>query len=180
MPNAHRASKIMLIRHAEKPSGDDLGVSQTGTANAKSLSVRGWQRAGALTAYFMPSERHGIIAQPQFLFASHSSSLRPHYSLVPLAQKLGIAVNLDYGKGEEDRLIATASALDGVVLISWQHDFMSKVANAILEDEQTAPQNWPSARFDMTWVFDLDPQSLRYGFTQAPQQLLAEDSSQAI
>jgi len=180
MPDAHRAPKIMLIRHSEKPSGEDVGVTRAGAENAKSLSVRGWQRAGAFVPYFTSAEQHGIIAKPQFLFASHSSSLRPHYTLVPLAEKLAIAVNLEYGKGDEDLLIRAASALDGVVLICWQHDFMSKVANVILADAQTAPQSWPSERFDMTWVFDLDPSSARYGFVQVPQQLLARDSSQVI
>src|SRR5437667_3230237 len=106
--------KILLIRHAEKPDEKNAGVSPDGTQNEKDLTVRGWQRAGALACFF---------ASPSALFASHSSSNRPRQTLLPLAEKLGIAINMDYGKGDEDRLAARAKTCDGVVLICWQHEY---------------------------------------------------------
>ena len=44
------APRILLIRHAEKPDGQDGGVNVDGACDEKSLTVRGWQRAGALIA----------------------------------------------------------------------------------------------------------------------------------
>ena len=43
-------SKIIVIRHAEKPDATDEGVTPHGAGDKESLIVRGWQRAGALVA----------------------------------------------------------------------------------------------------------------------------------
>lgn len=44
------ATKIMLIRHAEKPRDDGSvrGVAADGRQDPEELVVRGWQRSGAL------------------------------------------------------------------------------------------------------------------------------------
>jgi hypothetical protein len=177
------ASKILLIRHAEKPDGVSTGVSPSGAADEKSLTVRGWQRAGALVCLFAPPDgpsRKAGLPAPQFIFASHSSSRRPEQSVLPLAGKLGIRINLDFGKGDEDQLVLAAKSCEGVVLISWQHEYMAAIANAILADTHTAPQAWARDRFDVIWSFDLDPLSGKYTFTQLPQRLLAGDSVSVI
>ncbi len=168
------APKILLIRHAEKPDETGSGVTAEGRPSDKSLNVRGWQRAGALAPFFAGSNT------PRFLLASHSSSDRPRETLIPLSAKLGVAINTDFGKGDEARLAETAKSCDGVVLISWQHEFMAAVANAILGDGTTAPQEWPKNRFDLVWIFTLDGAAARYAFTQMPQMLLAGDSDQVI
>lgn len=43
-------TRVRAIRHAEKPTPDGAvqGVSASGLPNPDELSVRGWQRAGAL------------------------------------------------------------------------------------------------------------------------------------
>jgi broad specificity phosphatase PhoE len=48
--------KIMVIRHAEKalPGGVISGVNEAGGPDPNSLSVRGWQRAGALAKLLAP------------------------------------------------------------------------------------------------------------------------------
>jgi len=165
------APRIFLIRHAEKPDGQSRGIAQDGSSDEKSLTVRGWQRAGALVARF---------ADTKFLFASRSSSNRPRQTLEPLAEKLKVRLNLTFGKGDETRLAAAAKACDGVVVICWQHEYMSAVANAILGDSTTASQKWPEDRFDLTWVFDFDERTGLYRFAQQPQCLLAGDSSETI
>ena len=164
------APKILLIRHAEKPDETGSGVMAEGRPSDKSLNVRGWQRAGALVPFLAGSNT------PRFLFASHSSSDRPRETLLPLSAKLGIAINTDYGKGDEERLSEAAKACGGVVLISWQHEFMAAVANAVLGDRTTAPQEWPKNRFDVVWMFTLEEATETYAFSQMPQMLLAGDS----
>ena len=52
-------TKIMIIRHGEKPLDSPKkkgpwGVQLDGQESAKSLIVPGWQRAGALNAFFAP------------------------------------------------------------------------------------------------------------------------------
>src|SRR5262249_5826382 len=51
-PRSRKMPTILVIRHAEKPEGDDLGVDQKGNPTPESLIVRGWQRAGALAVFF--------------------------------------------------------------------------------------------------------------------------------
>jgi hypothetical protein len=180
MMREHTARKIFLIRHAEKPTGKEIGVADSGEPNEKSLSVRGWQRAGALAVYFGDAKRDGVIEAPRFLFASHSSSARPEKTLVPLAEKLGLKIDLTQGKGDEDQLVMAATEHEGTVLVCWQHDYMVAVADRILEDSWTAPREWPTNRFDVTWVFEWDPMISRYCFVQRPQRLLGGDSETAI
>lgn len=71
-------------------------------------------------------------------------------------------------------------ACGGVALIAWQHEDIPHMANHILGNKTTAPQNWPGDRFDLIWVFDLDDKSKTYSFKQVPQCLLAGDSDKPI
>jgi hypothetical protein len=88
------ATKIMIIRHAERPSDDGSidGVNMSGTKDPEELTVRGWQRAGALVRFFAPANGHFVNAQlatPDTIFASkvahHSPSLRPQHTVMLLA-----------------------------------------------------------------------------------------------
>ena len=60
------ASLIYLIRHAEKPKDGCKGVDENGAADDKSLTPRGWRRAGAWAVYFGPN---GQLPPPQHLYA---------------------------------------------------------------------------------------------------------------
>ena len=66
-------AKVMLIRHAEKPdgTGNVMGVSELGLPHPRQLSVRGWQRAGALVRFFAPAGGNFAdgIATPSAIFA---------------------------------------------------------------------------------------------------------------
>ena len=63
----------------------------------------------------------------------------------------------------------------GVVLISWQQEYIPQIANYILRSKMMSPQDWPDDRYDMVWVFDRDPNSDQYSFHQVPQNLLMGD-----
>jgi len=80
------SSKIMVIRHGEKP-GDSTAaprVDANGNPDPQSLTIQGWDRAKALVALFNPTSpatyRTGL-ALPQHLFAAAigdpDSSKRP-------------------------------------------------------------------------------------------------------
>jgi broad specificity phosphatase PhoE len=178
------ATKVMLIRHAEKPqtSSDLYGVTAEGHRDKESLTVRGWQRAGALAHLFAPAAgrfEHRSLAQPDYLFASkarkQNGSRRSVETITPLAEKLAIRINSNFTKSEYEEMLDEALACAGVVLISWQHEYLPQIANHILGDEKTAPQEWPGDRFDVIWVLDRRPASGRYRFAQVPQLLLMGD-----
>lgn len=177
------ASKIMIIRHAEKPTDTIQGVSDSGNADKHDLIVQGWQRAGALACLFAPSRgalQSPELATPQFLFASNDSSKRPKETITPLAAKLNLGINLNYGKDQESALVSAAQAANGVVLIAWQHEDIPDIGNLIVGDNTTVPQKWPGTRFDLVWIFDFDAASGAYTFTQVPQLLLAGDLNSVI
>ena len=174
----------MLIRHAEKPStsATPYGVTLEGKREKESLTVRGWQRAGALACLFAPANgsfQNPSLAEPQFLYASkpvkHNGSRRPMETVTPLAEKLAIRINANYRKLEADSMLEEAFVCDGVVLICWQHEQIPDIGNHISGNKSTVPQDWPVDRFDMVWVFDRDSTSNRYNFTQVPQSLLMGD-----
>lgn len=179
-------TKIMLIRHAEKPTHDMGGVSPDGTANDEDLIVLGWQRAGALIGLFDPPAGKGCrtgLATPQHLFAAgvgkHSASMRPDHTIAPLSAKLVIETDTQYLKGDEDKVAAAAVAAGGVVLISWEHLNIPKLADAIFPGG-SYPDTWPDGRFDVVWVFDRIDSGPGWVFSQVPQLLLAGDRSSVI
>jgi broad specificity phosphatase PhoE len=69
------ATKIMFIRHGEKPddNGSVRAVDENGAHDPNELTVRGWQRAGALVRFFAPPNgkfSHPALATPTTLFAA--------------------------------------------------------------------------------------------------------------
>jgi hypothetical protein len=197
------ATKIMIIRHAEKPAQPPPpnGVDINGDQNKDSLIVQGWQRAGALVALFAPSRgplQDPNLATPKFIYATASpdpeEGNRPEQTVTPLVAKLQKQVgnsevllepNFHFKKGKEEKLAKSALSCDGVVLISWPHGQIPNLAKQIPLSPNSQPiptGKWPSNRFDMVWVFDLDT-SLSTGgyiFSQVPQLLLAGDSHEPI
>ena len=179
-----RATKIMLIRHAEKPAKDaaPYGVTSDGERSKESLEVRGWQRAGALASLLAPTNggfQHASLAKPQFLFASkplrRKGSRRPLETITPLAQKLAIRINSSFPRSDFESMIEEVVMCNGVVLICWQREYIPQIAAQILGNKKIAPANWPEDCFDMIWVFDLVRSSAKYTFKQVPQKLLGGD-----
>jgi hypothetical protein len=188
----------MIIRHAEKPptsdhdgnasaakkvlEGPPFGIDADGNNSNESLIVQGWQRAGALVPFFDPTNRASRaagVSKPQFLFASDSKSRRPLETITPLRFKLGLTPTVEK-KGDYNKIADEAKACGGNALICWQHQDIPEMANHILGNKTTAPQTWPGDRFDVVWVFDLDPKTGSYSFSQVPQCLLAGDSPDPI
>jgi hypothetical protein len=180
--------KIMIIRHAEKPKADgtDAGVSPEGVPDPEELTVRGWQRSGALIRFFAPVGRqfsHVEIVTPDLIFASavahHSKSLRPHHTVLALADFLGQKLVLKHPKGDEDALVADVLSRSGAVLIAWEHEAIPGIANQILGNATTCPQKWPGDRFDLVWVFNPTGGG-GWTFTQIPELLLPDDRDDVI
>jgi hypothetical protein len=178
------ATKIMLIRHAEKPDDKDGGVDQKGNADKHDLIVRGWQRAGALVQFFAnPPDPNSPIERPATIFAtepsSQTASKRPLHTVTPLKQWLDISIDSTITEGSEQDLVTKAIASNGVVLIAWHHEKIPAIANLILQN-QSAPQKWPGDRFDVVWIFSRAAASAPWTFSQAPQLLLSGDSPDVI
>jgi hypothetical protein len=154
-------TKIMVIRHAEKPNGDP-GLS-TPDGPGKFAS--------------------SLLAEPQTLFASAKSqatkSLRPEQTITPLSNALPLPIDTEHTKGGEAGLVDAAKKVGGTVLIAWQHEAIPKIAELIRGGVKDIPLEWPDDRFDLVWVFDLDDGG-KWSFAQVPQLLLRGDSPAPI
>jgi hypothetical protein len=179
-----KAPRIMLMRHAEKPSKDDVpfGVTLQGEHSKESLEVRGWQRAGALTQLFAPANgrlSNASLTRPKFLYASkpllRKGSRRPMETITPLAEKLKIKIRSGFARSELDEMLEEVFACKGPVLICWQREYIPEIAAQILGKSTGVPETWPEDRFDMIWVFDLNRSTGKYRFKQVPQRLLDGD-----
>jgi hypothetical protein len=180
------ASKIMILRHGEKPrtDGPPFGVAEDGTQRDQDgkdqLLVRGWTRAGALAALF--GVGHGPVASSA-LFActvEDGGSHRPYDTIVPLSRKLGFDIDDRYGQDDYAAMIADAIGRPGVVLICWEHRRIRKITARIPRRPGEPPDRyrWPGTRFDVIFVFDRDGD--QYRFQQVPQLLLDGDSPDPI
>jgi len=199
------ALKVMFVRHGEKPTikhQAPYGVTPDGEQDWESLTVRGWLRAGALDMLFNPTDGAFVdpaLATPKLIYASKprdlgiaapadddggSKSKRPLQTITPLAAKLGLAPNLDYGKGDEAALAKHVLKQSGAILIAWQHEAIPEIAQYLVgtnPPKAAIPAEWPGARFDVVWVFDPPPKGKsRWKFAQIPQRLLPGDSNSVI
>lgn len=177
----------MVIRHSEKPTnnGAPYGVTLEGEQDKYSLTVLGWQRAGALVGLFAPGPlQRRELAVPDYLYAAgsdkHSPSKRPEQTIVPLANRLNLKIDSSFIKGQEHELTESARSRSGVVLVSWEHKAIPDVAGYLLEGTGIQAPAWPEHRFDVIWVFDLVPSTGLYNFIQVTQQLLAGDTDSLI
>ncbi|MFO1207777.1 MAG: hypothetical protein U1E40_00985 [Amaricoccus sp.] len=169
------ADQIIVIRHAQKPTRKPkrIGILEDGTADPESLTVRGWQHAGALAAVFAgpgSGAADALVARPDVIFAAGagkrkarigdkevavgSHSKRPLQTVSRLAEALRLTPVTTYTKGEERALVDDALNRSGVVLICWQHQNIAGIGNLIVGNDTTVPQSWPEDRYDLIYVFD--------------------------
>ena len=177
-------TKIMLIRHAEKPEPDGVdGVTQDGTPDPESLSEVGWKRARALVGFFsQPTASY--IKTPDIVFAAapEVGSKRPAETVTPLVEALWPATaqriahfDASVKKARVADIAGKAMAANGVVLISWEHTLIPDIVSA-LPQAPTTPTRWPGDRFDVVWILNAKPGG-GWDFHQTPQMLLKGDQT---
>ena len=181
---------LMIIRHAEKPTGSGAphGITEAGELDKESLTVRGWTRAGALVELFDPRGADGNptptrpgILQPATIFASKPGghdSKRSQETVTPLAAALHVQVDTRFAKGQTADLAAALAGVRGPVLVAWQCEEIAAIIAHLGTVDPTPPASWPGDRFDVVYV--LTRNSNGWIFTQVPQMLLAGDSPTPI
>ncbi len=182
------ATKIMIIRHGEKPTDNDdvKGVAEDGRHDPDELSVRGWQRAGALVRFFSPRNGHfsqAELATPELIFAADPASgksRRSAHTVRPLADFLGKKVDVTFAKGDEPTLAHHLENINGIVLIAWEHKLIPEIVNNLVGNDKLCPQKWPDSRFDLVWILERETHSAGWKFSQAPQLVLCGDSPSTV
>ena len=201
-------TRVMIIRHGEKPlvKGQvPFGLTSDGQEDWESLTIRGWQRAGALADLFKPARgslQDPNLGVPDLIYASNpmdtgvhvpssgedddegSKSKRPLQTITPLAARLISDPNLTFAKGEEKLLADDILTRSGTVLVCWQHKKIHKIIEHLLKtsgSKNPIPQVWPSDRFDIVWAFTPPSTATEaWGFVQVPQRLLNGDRDVVI
>jgi hypothetical protein len=138
-------TNVLLIRHAEKPDDGDTG-----------LAVAGQERAQAYVVFF---QNYAIGSHPVKLgaiFASSDSkkSHRPRLTVTPLAEALGLAIDLKYADDDVKAAAAAILELDGIdVLVCWHHGKILELAHKLGAPKHTLPPKWPGHVFG--WLLEL-------------------------
>jgi hypothetical protein len=181
------STEILLLRHAEKPDGSSarFGFTAEGQQDMKSLSIRGWQRAGALVALLapIPLSRSGLPV-PHRIYASAfreggGHSRRPEQTVQPLAEKLSRHVDLTWALHQEEAFGAALAAETGTALVCWQHQGLATLARAIAAPQRLsmlpAQWDWPDNCYDVIWSLRRDAPDDAWHFRQHCQLLLSGD-----
>jgi hypothetical protein len=178
------AAVVMVIRHGEKPDDDSgPGLDVHGNEDDSSLTEVGWDRAHRLADLFdqAPAPRPGL-SRPGRIYAAGANDdgegARTRETVQPLANRLGLAVDTRFGKGDEDRLVEHVITRPGPALISWQHSGIPSIAEALGPVTPTPPTEWPDDRFDVVWTFTRTADGWR--FDQLPELLMPQDQAAVI
>ncbi len=168
-----RPRTIMVIRHGEKPpkgdkpslpssvdqsEADERAIDEEGKEQPRSLTARGWQRAGALAVIFGAEHPAAPLVRPTALmspdYGKDTPIHRPTQTIRPLARKIGVTPTTPGPKGHEERIVKEAIlSSPGDVLVCWEHDripvIMAELAHelSIAELPATA-EKWPDDDFD--------------------------------
>jgi broad specificity phosphatase PhoE len=167
-----RPKAILLIRHAEKPAGDDVH-----------LSPEGKKRAETLPDLFQKSaDRPDPFPTPDFIFATKPSkhSNRPVETVAPLAKALKLEVNAGYANDDYPALaeeLFTNPKYEGkTVLVSWHHGTLPGFAIALGATD--VPDKWKDSVFDRVWVVTFDQKGKAKPLTKRPQVLMPGDGKE--
>jgi hypothetical protein len=188
------ASTVLIIRHAEKPDQDHSAVNGSGAPDAKSLTPRGWQRAGVWVEMFAPSLGQPLaLPKPTAIFASApathseiaagqggSKSQRPLETVSSLAAKLKVNIDLRFAKGKEAGLANAVSTTEGVVLVCRQHEDIAAIAQALVPVVPGIPTHWPGDCFNVIFRFDRQTAAAAWTFQQIVPVMLDGDRSQPL
>lgn len=175
---------ILIVRHGEKPANSDAGLDESGRADKKSLTKRGWQRAHALPGLFIPTPGRPapLLPRPATIFAAsdqgpHAGAHRMRQTVTPLAEALHIPVDTSIAEHEEKQLATAALAAKAPVLICWEHSRIPHIVDAVgAAGVANVPKEWPD-RFDLVWEFTRKGGA--WSFRALPQNLLGGDARTA-
>ena len=134
------AKLVMVIRHGEKIDDDHTDLSPQGQARAECL-VNVFGNNGT---YISPQKIYAQSPTPQ------RQSTRPRDTVVPLADALGLQIDLSYTSGKVKKLSQyIMNSPEEVILVSWGNDKIPIIAE---EFGIVNPPDWEKHCFDDIWI----------------------------
>ena len=180
-------TEVLLLRHAEKPDRSESGPGLTaeGQEDSKSLTIRGWQRAGGLAALLGGNSlAEPRLHRPDRIYASAfrpggAHSRRPEQTVQPVAQRLGCTVDLSWALHQEAAFGAALAADTGTALVCWQHQGLAALARGVVAPqllaELPADWSWPDDCYDVIWSLRRGGIGQTWQLVQYCQSLLSGD-----
>ena len=151
LPFAYADTTIVIVRHGEKPA---QGLGQ--------LSCQGLNRSLALAPVLL--SHYGI---PTAIYAPNPAVkkidkgipyayIRPLATIEPLAIRVGLPVNVDWGMADVTPLAeALLARTEGTLVVAWEHHLAEKLAKHLLTELGGNPAevpDWGDADFDSIYV----------------------------
>jgi hypothetical protein len=190
---------VICIRHGEKPINaehkheqvppddkDGPGFDVHGHENRHSLTIRGWQRAGALAATDLCRQLAGehVVKPATFLVPQYldegtpcddTAIHRPYQTVLQLARKTNAWPTSVGPADNTDRLHEHIATYSGTVVVCWEHKQLQKLRGLLVGDR--APTAWPDEAFDLIWRFHRAAGDAKgtYRFDELEQKLLSTD-----
>jgi len=141
---------LLIIRHAEKPDGDNGGPG---------LAPAGEARAKAYANYFQHFQLDGTPVKIGAIIATADSedSDRPRLTVTPFSQASGLKIEQPFPDKEVKALAhwLAAGEPNRTILIAWHHGKMPKLLNQLGADpDELLPDGvWPEDTYN--WVIAL-------------------------
>lgn len=141
---------LLIIRHAEKPDGDNGGPG---------LAPAGEARAKAYANYFQHFQLDGAPVKIGAIIATADSedSDRPRLTVTPFSQASGLKIEQPFPDKEVKALAhwLAAGEPNRTILIAWHHGKMPKLLNQLGADpDELLPDGvWPEDTYN--WVIAL-------------------------
>lgn len=168
-------AQVVIIRHAEKP------------LNGNEVNQQGCERAFSLPAFFINNAIVNQYGKPVALFAAQpdkvGGSLRPIETLAPTAQALGLpildsATRVNYASMIQS-ILNSPQYKGATILISWEHNAIPGLAQALGASLTPNTSNWPGQVFDEAWVLSFHKKSGKRLVTLniIPEAVLPGDNS---
>lgn len=131
---------VYLIRHGEKPADDSNGLSAAGVERSQCLP----KVFGTASAYNIGY----IMAQT---YEEDGSRKRPYDTVKPLADSLGLTVDIGCDRDDPDCVQKRVENYNGKgnILICWEHKKLTDIVKAL--GDKDAPK-YPSDHFDLIWT----------------------------
>lgn len=148
----HRPKKIIVLRHAEKPTE---GGNQR-------LSLAGVKRSGYITRWIPET-----FGQPTIIFATEptNSSFRPLMTIWPLWNEvkdslLDVSIEDDaalwLGHHLREGDIHHGALADAVVVVCWHHGKIPDLLKGMGVKHHEIPDPWPEDDFSMVFAVSFD------------------------
>ncbi|KAK7757477.1 hypothetical protein SLS62_000492 [Diatrype stigma] len=132
-----------MIRHGEKPEEGD------------GLNEEGQQRAQCLRSVFGAGSGYNIGHVMAQTPKSNGKRQRPYDTVKPLADDLGLTVDISCDRDDSDCVADVVGDYSGSgnILVCWQHEEMKNIAKAL---GAKGVDSYPDDRFDLIWTIPYD------------------------